>query len=128
MNSATPHARQAVKVVWGEPLTRERSVRVPEPDLVMDDPEQVAAYVRAGGEDGARASVYLYHTAQIWDVIRPGDLVVDLACGPLNQLAIVARMNPEVRFVGIDLSERMLRVARATTAALRLATAKLPHG
>ena len=125
MNTPSP---QALKVVWRELLTRERSVRVPEPDLVMDDPEQVAAYVRAGGEDGARASVYLYHTAQICDVIRPGDLVVDLACGPLNQLAIVARMNPEVRFVGIDLSERMLRVARDTIEEMRLANVTLIQG
>src|SRR5260370_348969 len=91
-----------------------RSPRVPEPDLVMDDAAKVAAYVGAGGEDGARSSVYLYHSAQISDVILPGDLVVDLACGPVNQLAIVARLNPESRFVGIDLSQRMLQIAKGT--------------
>ena len=46
-----------LKVMLRELATSERSPRVPEPDLVMDDPAKVAAYVRAGGEDGARSSV-----------------------------------------------------------------------
>jgi len=117
-----------IQVILRELVTSERSPRVPEPDLVMDDPEKVAAYVRAGGEDGARSSVYLYHSAQISDVIRPGDLVVDLACGPLNQLAIVARLNPETRFVGIDLSERMLQIAQGTIDEMGLKNVTLRQG
>lgn len=103
-----------LKAILRELTTRERSPRVPEPDLVMDDPAKVAAYVVAAGEDGARSSVYLYHAAQICEVIRPGDLVLDLACGPANQLAIVARINPDVNFVGIDLSDHMLGIARGS--------------
>jgi UDP:flavonoid glycosyltransferase YjiC (YdhE family)/ubiquinone/menaquinone biosynthesis C-methylase UbiE/nitroreductase len=117
-----------LKVMLRELATSERSPRVPEPDLVMDDPAKVAAYVRAGGEDGARSSVYLYHSAQISDVIRPGDLVVDLACGPLNQLAIVARLNPESRFVGIDLSQRMLQIAKGTIDEMGLKNVTLRQG
>src|SRR5204863_5016089 len=99
-----------------EAMTRERSARAPEPDLVMDDPDKVTAYTRAGREDGVMAPVYLFHCAQICDVIRPGDTVVDLGCGPATQLAMVARLNPEVRFTGIDLSDEMLDRARAHVA------------
>ena len=59
------------------------------------------------------APVYLFHCAQVCEVIRPGDTVVDLGCGPATQLAMVARLNPDVRFVGVDLSEEMLERARA---------------
>ena len=96
-----------------ELVSRERSPRRTEPDLVMDDPEKVAAYTRAGREDGVMAPVYLFHCAQVCEVIRPGDTVVDLGCGPATQLAMVARLNPDVRFVGVDLSEEMLERARA---------------
>jgi len=89
--------------------------RIPEPDLVMDDPDKVAAFTRAGREDGIMAPVYLYHCAQILSVVRPGDRVADLGCGPATQLAMAARLQPEASFVGIDLSDEMLERARAHT-------------
>jgi len=95
-----------------ELLTTERSARLNEPDLVMDDPGKVAAYTRAGREDGVMAPVYLFHCAQICEIIRPGDTVIDLGCGPATQLAMVARLNPRCRFIGIDLSPDMLVRAR----------------
>ena len=101
-----------LRVLIRELMTAERVPRLPEPDLVMDDADKVAAYTRAGREDGVMAPVYLFHCAQICEVIRPGDTVVDLACGPATQLAQAARLNPDVRFVGVDLSEEMLAKAR----------------
>jgi ubiquinone/menaquinone biosynthesis C-methylase UbiE len=103
---------QLLQSVVRELLTRERAPRIPEPDLVMDDPENVAAYVEAGREHAVMAPVYLFHCANICEVIRPGDTVVDLACGPANQLAMVARLNPETNFIGVDLSPPMLEQAQ----------------
>ena len=80
-----------------ELLTCKRCPLIPEPGLVMDDPEQVSAYVSAGREHGVMAPVYLFHGANICEVIRPGDTVLDLACGPGNQLALVARRSEERR-------------------------------
>ena len=102
-----------LKTMLREIITSERSPRVPEPDLIMDDPDKVAAYTRAGLEDGVMAPVYLFNCAQICDVIRAGDTVVDLGCGPATQLAMVARLNPETHFIGIDLSDDMLARAHA---------------
>lgn len=99
--------------VLREIVTRERSPRQTEPDLVMDDPEKVAAYTRAGREDGVMAPVYLFHCAQVCEIVRPGDTVLDLGCGPATQLAMVARLNPDVRFVGVDLSDEMLERAQS---------------
>jgi arsenite methyltransferase len=117
-----------IQTVLRELLTRERSVRVTEPDLVMDDPANVAAYVEAGREDAVMAPVYLFHCANICEVIRPGDTVVDLACGPANQLAMVARLNPETNFIGVDLSEPMLEQARELIARQDLRNVTFRHG
>ena len=53
--------------------------REPEPDLVMDDPDQVAAYDKAGSIDGQMASAYLFHSARISQVIQGCKEVGDLA-------------------------------------------------
>jgi arsenite methyltransferase len=96
-----------------ELMTTERALRHPEPDLVMESAEQVAAYTRAGREDGVMAPVYLYNASHALEVIAPGDKVLDLACGPATQLALVARLAPESSFTGVDLSQEMLARARA---------------
>jgi arsenite methyltransferase len=100
-----------LKTVLREIFTFDRSPRVPEPDLVMDNKEKVAAYTRAGREDGVMAQTYLFNCAHICEIIKPGDTVIDLACGPATQLGMVARLNPDTHFVGIDLSEDMLSKA-----------------
>ena len=86
--------------------------RVPEPEMAMDLPEQVESYARAGRNDGMMAQTFLFNCAHICDILRPGDLAVDLGCGPATQLATVARYQPQVRFLGIDLSDDMLKQAR----------------
>lgn len=102
-----------IKTLLREAVTLGQVPRVPEPDLVMDDPDKVAAYTRAGREDGVMAPVYLYHCSQICEILRPGDKAIDLGCGPATQLAMVARLNPEVAFTGVDFSDEMLARARA---------------
>jgi len=109
-----------IKVFIRELLTKRSAERKNEPDLVMDDPEKVAAYTRAGREDSVMQPVYLYHCAQICEVIKPGDTVVDLGCGPATQLALVARLNPEINFIGVDLSNEMLDKARTHIKSLNL--------
>jgi len=85
--------------------------REPEPDLVMDDPAQVAAYAEAGRIDGVMAAAYLFHSARISQVIQGCRTVLDLGCGPATQLAQVAQLNPQAQFTGIDLSPGMLKDA-----------------
>lgn len=111
-----------------EVLTRHQGDRVPEPDLVMDDPDKVAAYARAGLEDGVMAAGYLYNCAQICDVIRPGDTVLDLACGPATQLGMAARLSPATRFIGIDMSRPMLARAEDHVARQGLCNVSFKQG
>lgn len=85
--------------------------RVPEPRLVMDEPESVREYRDAGLPTGNGSSIYLYNMLLLTSAIRPGSLVVDLACGPANLLIEMAKLHPEANFIGVDLSPEMLRWA-----------------
>jgi arsenite methyltransferase len=102
--------------------------REPEPDLVMDDPEQVAAYVEAGRIDGVMAAAYLFHSARVTQVIQGCGSVLDLGCGPATQLAQIAELNPHTRFTGLDLSSTMLSDAEKHVQALGLGNVSFRQG
>lgn len=111
-------------VMLREILGERQFPREPEPQL-MEDPDQVSAYADAGRAEGLMAAAYLFHAAQISQVIQGCRQVVDLGCGPATQLAQVARLNPEVSFLGIDLSRTMLDSAAAHVRELELENVRL---
>lgn len=82
--------------------------REPEPDLVMDTPENVEAFVNAGRIDGVMSASYLFQSARVTQLVQGCQRVVDLGCGPATQLAQIAELNPDIQFIGVDLSEKML--------------------
>lgn len=87
--------------------------RVPEPDLIMEDADQVKAYSESGRAEGLMAAGYLFHTAQALSTIARCKRVLDLGCGPATQLAMIAAQRPDIQFVGVDLSAEMLRWGRS---------------
>jgi SAM-dependent methyltransferase len=111
-----------------ERLSWREQARVPEPDLVMQSETQTESFARAGEEDGALAFLYLYNALQISTVLQPGDRVLDLACGPAKQLLQVARLNPQVNFVGLDASPTMLQCAQKTLAQAHIHNVELVPG
>lgn len=111
-----------------ERLCRGPLARVPEPELVMQDPVQNAAFRDAGRESGVLAFLYVYNAVLITSAICPGESVLDLACGPANQLAMVAGLNPESRFVGLDASLNMLDEGRAMLRRRGICNADLQSG
>lgn len=100
-------------VLLRETFGERRLRREPEPDLVMEDSSEVVAYADAGRREGGFRAVYLHHAARISLAIQGCKRVVDLACGPATQLAEVARLNPGISFIGVDMSDSMLDQARA---------------
>jgi ubiquinone/menaquinone biosynthesis C-methylase UbiE len=99
------------KIIWHEWRARhETPVRVPEPSEAMEDPEQIRAYVKAYEWGGPTSALQLYHLMQLSSMIRPGDTVVDLACGPGPLLVELAPLYPDCHFIGADLSRPMLDV------------------
>jgi SAM-dependent methyltransferase len=91
--------------------------RVPEHELVMEQGPSVTAFVRAGRETGVTQPAYLLGATHASRLIEPGDTVLDLGCGPGTHLVALLDANPAARFVGLDLSDPMLRSARAFLAA-----------
>lgn len=111
-----------------ERISWRKQPRVPEPDLVMESVAQTSSFSQAGEKDGVLAFLYLYNALQITSVLKPGDRVLDLACGPANQLVQVARLNPDVRFVGLDASPTMLQCAQSTLARAGVSNVELVQG
>ncbi|MEO0973161.1 MAG: class I SAM-dependent methyltransferase, partial [Pseudomonadota bacterium] len=103
--------------VLRESFTRERFARVPEDDLVMDTDEAVQAFVRAAAPKGVLSGVYAFYREQAGRMIRAGDRVLDLGCGPAALLSTIALAHREAHFVGVDLSDGMADAARRTAAA-----------
>ena len=95
------------KLIWHEWREKGTPVRVPEPEAMVD-PEQIRAYVKAYEWGGPTSALQLYHLTQLARMIRPGDTVVDLACGPGPLLLELAPLYPDCRFIGADLSQPML--------------------
>ena len=98
--------------LFREAFGKNRFKREPEPDLIMEDENQVAAFAEAGRIDGVMSATYLFNTARISQVIQGCNKVLDLGCGPATQLAQVAQVNPQTKFFGVDMSERMLKNAK----------------
>ena len=94
-----------------EQLTRHPLPRTPEAQAVMEDPQQVAAFADSGKDQGILNYIYLFHALMSAAQIAPGDVVLDLACGPANQLLRHARLHPDAHFIGMDASASMLDLA-----------------
>lgn len=101
--------------------------RIPEPESIMDEAQSVNEYTQAGKPNGILAGVYAYHLAQMSQRILPGDLVIDLGCGPANLLTQLAQLIPRADFIGIDLSAGMLQQADQTIKAADLRNIELRH-
>lgn len=108
-------------ILWNEYKTKSYPVRVNEPHETMDDPEQIKDYVKAYEWGGPSSSLQLHHLRELSEMIRPGDTILDLACGPGPLLLELAELYPECQFIGADLSPNMLAhiEAQATARGLK---------
>jgi arsenite methyltransferase len=96
------------KIFWHEFTTKVRPVRQNEPQATMEDFEQVKSYVKAYEWGGPTTTLMMHHLKELSKLIRPGDTVCDLACGPGSLLLELASIYPDTKFIGIDLSTVML--------------------
>ncbi|GHU14515.1 hypothetical protein AGMMS50225_26500 [Betaproteobacteria bacterium] len=108
-------------------LARQRVPRIPEPTPEMNHADSATAFCDAGAT-GMLAPTYLYHAIQASTVIPPGAQVIDLGCGPATQLALIARLNPHARFLGIDAAPTMLALGRDHLRHEGLHNVELIHG
>ncbi len=117
-----------IPTILREVFVQRTMPREPEPDLVMDDPQQVEAYVTAGRTDGVMAAAYQFHSARISQIIQGCKTVLDLGCGPATQLCQVAELNPDINFIGMDLSPNMLADAEKHAQAMNIKNVNFCEG
>ncbi|MDS4042251.1 MAG: class I SAM-dependent methyltransferase [Candidatus Competibacter sp.] len=75
----------------------------------MDDLDQVKSYVQAYAWGGPTSALQIHHLRELACMIRSGNTVLDLACGPGPLLLELAAIYPDSRFIGVDLSSTMLQ-------------------
>ncbi|HJU49915.1 MAG TPA: class I SAM-dependent methyltransferase, partial [Pseudogulbenkiania sp.] len=95
---------------------------------LMEDADQIRAFMQSGRSNGILNYIYFFHAVMSLPVIRPGDVVLDLACGPANQLLQIARLHPDARFIGLDASVAMLELAGENLAQAGLPNVSLQQG
>jgi arsenite methyltransferase len=95
-----------------ELIVSEQFDRIPEPDAIMDSDEAVSAFVRAGQPNGILSGVYAFLAERACNMIRPGDRVLDLGCGPAQLLSSVAALSEDASFVGVDCSATMIATGK----------------
>ncbi len=118
---------QLLRCLARETFLTQHLTRTPEPDLVMSDAHHVHAFAHGGRVDGPLAAYYLFSSGQMVTAMAPGATVVDLGCGPANQLALMAQLAPDCRFIGVDFSHGMLATGRAHCEGLGLSNVELRH-
>jgi len=83
--------------------------RTPEPEELMDDAEQAAAYASANFSEANNLFIHLLHQ------LRPGNLqgrALDLGCGPGDIPLALLREHPGLEIDAVDGAEAMLQHAR----------------
>lgn len=104
-------------IIWNEYKTKSYPARINEPHETMDDVEQIRSYVKAYEWGGPSSALQLHHLRELSEMIRPGDTILDLACGPGPLLLELAELYPECHFIGADLSGNMLSYLEKEAAA-----------
>jgi len=103
--------------------------RVPEPHLIMDDPEQARVYAEWDVEEPFRD--FVSHFQRVFPSEPVAGHVLDLGCGQGEVTFLFARAFPRCRIDGVDAADIMLEQARRKAeqigeTRLRFARALLP--
>lgn len=101
-----------IKTAYRELLGHSDFVREAEPELIMDNIPAVEAYTEGGKDSGTLSGTYLYHLSKTCSLLSPNDRVLDLGCGSGILLSMIAQLNPQCQFLGVDLSLPMLEKAK----------------
>ncbi|MBK8872203.1 MAG: AMP-binding protein [Elusimicrobia bacterium] len=107
---AFSHALGLLRMGVGENLLSRRLQREPEPDAVMDSPDQVWAWDHQGQFEGPIDPVYHFAARAVSLLVPPNGFVVDLGCGTGRFLTHLATLRPDLHGLGFDLSPRMVAV------------------
>lgn len=109
------HLLPILKEIFSKP----EIIRRPE-EMVMGEETQTQDFFNYGQGDTVLRAAYLFHAKWASASFANCKRVLDLGTGPANQISLIAQMNPHIEFVGVDLSEKMLELARRNCANMNL--------
>jgi predicted unusual protein kinase regulating ubiquinone biosynthesis (AarF/ABC1/UbiB family)/ubiquinone/menaquinone biosynthesis C-methylase UbiE len=116
-----PDFWRMMRLAWNERQAA-RLTRAPEPSVIMDDPEQVKAFHRAGRGQGSMQPIYYFNALRLSQMTPPGGFVVDFGSGSGQFLRYFAEMRPDIRILGFDLSDEMIEVGNQMLQATNLSS------
>lgn len=102
-----------------EIFSKQELTRTPE-GMVMGDEAQAQDFYNYGQNDTVLRASYLFHAKWASATFANCKRVLDLGTGPANQISMIAQMNPQIEFVGVDLSEKMLDLAKKNCDMMKL--------
>jgi arsenite methyltransferase len=110
----------SLAIALREAVSSPRLDRCPEPTAVMDNPEQVEAFHAEGRISGSLISAYHFNALATSRFLPADGTLLDLGCGSGQHLSYVARRRPDIRIIGLDLSDEMLKVGNRNLETLNL--------
>lgn len=102
--------------------------RIVEPNLIMNQEDHALAYALGGSPESSLASMHMHAVEQASKTISECNKVIDLGTGTGYFLTKLALVNPKIEFIGLDLSEEMLRFAEKKIKELNLKNVRLEIG
>lgn len=93
-------------------VRRQKNRRIPEPAMVMWDLHQAQEFALAGVSEGGLAVTYELILLKLLKIAPEKGRALDIACGSGILLSKIARERPFLNFLGIDLSDSMLALAK----------------
>lgn len=98
------------RLLFQELVSRPTLDRRPEPEATMDDQASVEGFHRAGEQ--YLAPVYHFNALAVSRLAPSGGTILDLGSGSGQFLVYLAESRPDVRIIGLDLSETMVKTGR----------------
>jgi len=116
-----PKVPMLLTMLVRESFSRSRLERRPEPTALMEDSGSVEAFHEQGSAEGPLLPVYHFNALGTSRLVPEGGTVVDLGSGSGQYLAYLAERRPDIRIVGVDLSQAMVALGRRFLERRRLA-------
>ncbi|MBY0414799.1 MAG: class I SAM-dependent methyltransferase, partial [Bdellovibrionales bacterium] len=100
--------------------SKDSFIRINEPEMAMSLEEQVQGFEVASAANGPLAPVQCFASWNASKAIKHSTKILELGCGTGHVVTKMAYMNPDKKFIALDLSEGMLRQAENLSMAMGL--------
>ncbi len=100
------------KLILRELFSPDVLKRKPEPSLEMTSEVSVNSFHAQGSTEGAQIPVYHFNALACSSLLPKNGLMLDLGSGSGQFLAYMARCRPDIKIIGLELSEQMVTLGR----------------